>query len=357
MKRYGRTGLIIVAICACALLFIRFFPNTLAGTEAGIALPAPLEKPAPATVADEQPPAAPPSENVPGQAVRGEAEDDEDLNRQVIVARLSELFGARIGHPGVQLQAIERLIRYLKEIYPENWQDHVFDLLTLAFPDQAQTMYDNYLKLMDYKQWVTGNYNLLIGLKATERKNYLWDMRRAFFGDDTDRIWEMEIRADKLSRSLEQIDETQLPFAEKVDYYRVSLDGIYGDQAEAYRRAYRQNIIDKFLALESVQAELRRMNAEARHEHLADLRTAMGMDQAALNRWSALDTLRDHRWENGRAYMQARTQVLDRFSGKDREQRLEQLRRDFFGDEADIIRNEEQSGLFRFSGQRVYGKN
>ena len=357
MKRYGRIGIIITVICICGLLFIRFFPNAAAGPKVGGTLPAPSEKPAPETVAYVQPPAAAALENVPGPTGDGDPEDVEDLNHRIIAARLNELFAARIYHSGVQLQAIERLIRYLKEIYPEHWPDHVFDLLCRAFPDQARTMYDHFLKLMDYKQWLADNYNLLIGMKATERRDYLWDMRRSFFGDDTDRIWEMEIRADKLARSLEQIDETQLPFAEKVNYYRVSLDGIYGNQAEAYRQAYRQNSIDKFLTLESVQAELRRMNSETRHEHLSNLRTVMGMDQAALDRWSALDALRDHRWENGRAYMKARAQILDRSGGPDREYRLDQLRREYFGEEADIIRNEEQSGLFRFSGRRVYGKN
>ena len=356
MKRYGRTGIIITVICICALSFIRFFSNSEAGPEAGALLPATMPGASP-TNPVELLPSTVTTANLPASDATEDTKDDEELNQQVIVARLNELFAAGINHPGVQLQAIERLIRYLKDIYPDNWQDHVFDYLSRAFPEQVRTMYDNYLKLMDYKQWVTDNYNLLISMKASERKDFLWDMRRSFFGDDTDRIWEMEIRAAQLDRSLEEIDNTQMPFADKVNYYLVSLDGIYGSQAEAYRRAYRQNIIDRFLTLESVQADLRRLNAEARHEHLTGLRTVMGMDQAALDRWSTLDDSRDHRWENGRAYMQARTRVLSQAGGPDRESRLDQLRREFFGDEADIIRNEEQSGLLRFSGQRIYGKN
>ncbi len=359
MKRYKTTGIIISAILICVISFIWFFSKTEASLEQ-TAMPAEKQSGSLSEMMTTEKSFPSSGKETPEADISDEAgteETDEELNQVVIVARLNDLFAGRMDHAGVQLQAIEKLIGYLKEIYPENWQAHVYEYLTLAFPERAAALYDNFHKLMDYKQWVANNYMILLGMKTNERKAFLWDKRKTFFGDDVEQIWEMEIKGEKLTRSLEQINETKIPFNEKVNYYLVSIDSIYDNQAETYKQAYQQNMIDKFLTLKSVQADLQDMAPEERKENLADLRCAMGMDAAALNRWSELDDLREQRWENGRSYMQARADILNEPGGPDREYQLDQLRQTFFGEEAETIKNEETSGLFRFTGPRVFGKN
>ncbi|MDY6904900.1 MAG: hypothetical protein SWH61_09450 [Thermodesulfobacteriota bacterium] len=359
MKVYKTAGIVISVVLICAISWIWFFSKTEAGLEPND-ISAEEENTPSMTMVEKEKSFVSPAEVSLTADSAGEveaSETDEALHQAVIVARLNELFANRIDHVGVQLQAIEKLIRYLKKIYPEDWREHVFDYLNLAFPEQATAMYHNFLTLMDYKQWVADNYMLMMRMKTAERSAFLWEKRRQFFGDDTDQIWEMEIKAEQLAQSLKEINAADMPFEQKVNYYLDSIDGIYDNQAEAYKRAYQQNMMDKFLTLENVQADLRKMGPEERNRSLTDFRSAMGMGEAALNRWSALDRVRNQRWENGRAYMQARADVLNQPGGPDREYKLDQLRQSFFGDEAEIIKNEEQSGLFRFSSQRVYGKN
>ncbi len=358
MKRYLISGTLVFVLTVGVLLLGRIFPETAAGSKTPV-VPGPETKVgANAPVVEEEPASETGSTNTVNNDKQEGAVLDEALNRQIIVARLKELFGSRIGHIRVQLQAIEKLIHYLKDTYPDDWQGRVFDFLSLAFPEQAAELYDNYLRLMDFKQWVADNYTRLVNMKAAERKDFLWAKRKQFFGDDAEVIWEMEIKAEQLAESLQQINGQQsMPFTEKINYYQVSMESIYADRADAYKQSRQQNLMDRFLELDSVQTDLARMSAREREANLARFRMSMGLDKAAVDRWAALDNLRDDRWENGRAYMRERERVLNQPLGPDREYRLGQLRQSYFGKQAPIIEQEEAAGLFRFQGERVYGKN
>ncbi|MEW6079096.1 MAG: hypothetical protein AB1724_14895 [Thermodesulfobacteriota bacterium] len=283
---------------------------------------------------------------------------DPELNRQMVVARLREMFDGKLDHPRIQLQVIEKLIRYLKEVYPEAWQNHLMEYLTAAFPDQAKALYDQYLKYSQFTEWVSANYSTLISLNAEERKQLLWAKRRQYFSDQADVVWEMELKAEQMALSLQEIERRQeAPFQDKVNFYLAEINGIYDVQADTYRRSYQQKVMDQFLEVESVQADLRRMTPEARRENLTRFRAAVGLDDEAITRWSQLDSLRDERWEKGRDYMRARQELASVSADPDADSRLDDLRQSYFGAEAEIIKNEEHSGLFRFSQKRVYGKN
>jgi hypothetical protein len=115
--------------------------------------------------------------------------------------------------------------------------------------------------------------------------------------------------------------------------------------------------MNRFLSLESVQAELDGMSPEARAQSLREVRKGMGLDDAALARWDALDKERDARWEAGAKYMLEREALSQKYAGDELARRLAALRARYFGDEAEVIAAEEESGLYRFARPRRWGQN
>lgn len=356
MKRYQITGAVVCGVAVCAFALIWFFsePEAPVGLSPGPGLKterAALDNTGAGKTTFEQ-------ESIFEETTPGDVELDEETSRQLVVARMKELFGKTISHARVQLQAIEKLIQYLKGVYPESWQEHVSEYLSAAFPEHAAILHDKYLKFTGFKQWISDNYALLVDMDPDDRKALLWEKRNRFFGNEAEIIWELERKAEQVAQSLEEINrQKETPFNEKVSSYLISLDDIYAQQAEAYTRLHQQRMMDRFLSLESVQADLRQMSAEERKAGLDLFRTAMGLDDAALNRWTELDEARDRRWANGQAYMQARQQVIERSGDLSRNLKMDELRQNYFGAEANTIKQEEEAGLFRFSQERLYGKN
>ncbi len=357
MKTYKITGIVICSVTLCALSLIWFFPKT----EANLGPPLNAEKTT-GRLAQESKAVSEPSVFAGEEILEGtdiyDPESDEELNQEIVVARLHELFEKRIYHPRIQLQAIEKLMRYLQDIYPEEWQDHVFDYLSAAFPEYAEELYDHYLKFVEFKQWIKDNYMLISGMNAVEQKEYMRAKRKQFFGDEAEVIWEMEIKAECVADSLKAINgQKEMVFDDKINYYLATLDDVYGNQAEFHKKSYQQKIMDQFLEVESVQEDLQQMAPEERKENLENFRKTMGLDDAALNRWAELDGVRDERWENGQAYMRKREAIRNESNGPTLEYRLDDLRKEYFGAEAEAIKQEEETGLFRFNRKRVYGKN
>jgi len=119
--------------------------------------------------------------------------------------------------------------------------------------------------------------------------------------------------------------------------------------------ARRYELTSRFLELPSVQKELSYMSPDDRNETLTQIRKGLGMDVEAIERWKSLDTERDDRWKTGQSYMSARDALT---SGGASESDLNELRLKYFGPEqAEVIKNEEESGFFRYKQERVYGKN
>jgi len=65
--------------------------------------------------------------------------------------------------------------------------------------------------------------------------------------------------------------------------------------------------------------------------------------------------VRDQRWDAGMQYMQQRAELEKKYKGAELEKQLDSLRMKYFGDEAETIKNEEESGYYRFSQPRKYG--
>ena len=88
------------------------------------------------------------------------------------------------------------------------------------------------------------------------------------------------------------------------------------------------------------------------------MRKGLGLDDAALGRWDALDHERDRRWEVGLKYMAERAALAKQYSGEDaRGACSRSCGARYFGAEAATIADEEASGFFRFDRPRRHGLN
>ncbi|HEX8821120.1 MAG TPA: hypothetical protein VF794_14420, partial [Archangium sp.] len=86
-------------------------------------------------------------------------------------------------------------------------------------------------------------------------------------------------------------------------------------------------------------------------------REEMGLDDEALKRWDELDKVRDTRWEVGSQYMSEREALAQQYSGAELETKLQELRTRYFADEAGTVAEEEETGFYRFSRPRQWGRN
>jgi hypothetical protein len=285
--------------------------------------------------------------------------DDEALRQvvtmQVIVAKLLDAYANTIDHPRIRLQAIQKLVNYLKQAYPDTWREHVAQYLRAAFPEQAERLYAQFLSWEEYTAWMQGNYQATMAMPVDQRRDFIWAKRKQFFGEEATLIWAKEIEEQQVSDAVAELGQLkQAPFEEKAAYYNARLEEIYADEFEAYKRKYSQKVMDQFLSAEDVQQDLRNMPADRRQASLDDFRRSIGLDELAVKRWSDLDATRDTRWQTGETYMQRRAQIL---SEKGDDADLDSLRNELFGAEAQTIRDEEASGYFRFQRKRIYGQN
>jgi len=276
-----------------------------------------------------------------------------------LVAHLRSRYGANIGNSYVQIKLIEALMRHFQKHDPLHWQQALLAAVRAAFPDRHDEIAKNLERRLAYERWLEENRARLDGLEPAERRAVIRQERNRLFGEEAaDEIWASEQKNQAVAETLAEIDGQQgKSLGDKLATYTERLEDIYEDKYDSYLENHRHEVMNRFLALESVQAELDAMSAEARAESLREIRKGMGLDEAALGRWDALDHDRDARWEAGKKYMAERTALVEAYSGKELEQKLAELRRRYFGDEAEVIAAEEESGFFRFARPRRWGQN
>ncbi|QQR43109.1 hypothetical protein JKA73_29270 [Myxococcus xanthus] len=300
---------------------------------------------------------APPT---PG-AVNAAAPAAESLALELEVLRLSllERFGSRLHEPSVQLRMLEQLMRYFQTRSPDRWREELQTFLRRAFPGQYEALATLLRDRLDYEKWVKDNDTYLRGLDSKQRRAAVWDARNRLFGKETAQsLWASELKHQALVDALQVIDARQdLPLSEKLSAYKARLGEVYGDGAPAQLARHSQETMNRFLALPSVQRELTGMTPAERARSLWAVRQEMGLNDEALRRWDALDQTRDARWEAGLRYMAERATLARALSGDALEARLQEVRARYFGTEADVIAQEEASGLFRFTRPRQWGRN
>jgi hypothetical protein len=83
----------------------------------------------------------------------------------------------------------------------------------------------------------------------------------------------------------------------------------------------------------------------------------MGSSEEQVERMAARDADNERRWQVGYQYMEKRDEAVKLYQGAELEERLDALRQQYFGNEANTIALEEKDNFFRFKRPRIYGRN
>jgi hypothetical protein len=276
-----------------------------------------------------------------------------------LVAYLRARFGKNIASSYVQIQMLEKLMRYFQAKDPTGWQADLLAAVREAFPERYAEIAANLQHRLDYEAWLKSNHDRLRGLGEREHRDALWEERRRLFGDEAaGEIWASEQKNQAVSDALAAIDaRPDATTADRLAQYKETLQDTYQENAETFLQNHRQEALDRFLTLPSVQRELSSLALADRAAALRDVRKGLGLDDAALGRWDALDHERDRRWQVGAQYMAERAALAKQYSGDALEAHVQDLRARYFGAEAATIASEEASGFFRFDRARTYGLN
>ncbi|MGH8530828.1 MAG: hypothetical protein ACRETN_13465 [Nevskiales bacterium] len=298
------------------------------------------------------PPAAAYSATPPAvYAVSLSAQDSE------FIAGLREQFKVVIHRKHAQIKAIEQLIAYLMARYPEDWSFRLYAFLQQLFPELADPLYAQFQKLTQYNDWLRENREVLMRMSPQERRAALLAARRAAFGADAAEIWASEQRTARIQGPLAALNAAEgVPLDDKLASYVGAINEAYGDKAGAFVQTRQTELMNRFLAVESVQSDLHALSPAQRNAALRNIRRGMGMDEAALQRWDELDRSRDEAWDSGQRYRVERERIQKEYDGEDEARELQKLQEESFGAEAETVRAEEQSGFYRYSQRRRYGR-
>jgi hypothetical protein len=337
-----------VFVLAGALLVAAILWLAMRGYE-----PAPLpvaesaEAPAPAYRPLRAPPLKPP----PATQV------DLSIDDRSFASRLREKFAARIGDPHARIKLVEQILAYLEAQGAAGDLARAYALLKSVFPELADALFAKLQGLIAYDSWLAENREALGSMSPSDRRQVLWEARRTLFGEDASAIWAGEVRNEQLESSIEAIAaNAQLSTSEKLQKYVGAIEETYGERAKDVVARQQTELLDRFMEIDAVQADLGAMAPEQRRDALREIRSAMGMDEQALHRWDALDAERDRAWAEGQQYVLERDAILARFDGAEQEQQLRALQDRLFGPAAEEIRNEEAAGFHRFAQPRRIGR-
>jgi hypothetical protein len=276
-----------------------------------------------------------------------------------LVAFLRARFGKHIDNPYVQIQMLEKLMRHFQEKNPSGWQAELLAAVRAAFPERYAEIAANLQHRLDYEEWLKKNEERLRGLGERERREAIWEERKRLFGEAAaNDIWASERKNQAVTDALAAIDaRPDATVADRLAQYKESLLETHQENTDTFLQNHRQDTLNRFLGLDSVQRELASLSSADRAKALRDVRKGLGLDEAALGRWDTLDQERDRRWEMGRKYMAERAALAKEYSGDALETHLQELRVRYFGAEATTIADEEAAGFFRFDRPRKYGLN
>jgi hypothetical protein len=279
------------------------------------------------------------------------------VNEQQFLIELTEKFAPVISVKHAQIRMLEQLISYLKAKYPQDWQSRVEAMLMQMYPDRGAELVAKYQAWANYNEWLVTERDVLRAMSVEERRDALWAKRFDAFGADAELIWAAELRNRQIEDALQEAGNfADGDSVQKLNHFLVTVEGVLGDRTETLLKTRQTELMNRFLALATVQQELRQIPAERRLQSLAAIRSGLGMDAEAVGRWSELDQRRDQAWTIGANYMQQRQQLVLDYEGVEQHDRISALQNGLFAGKAELIQREEQGGFFRYGGERHIGK-
>ncbi|MDZ4725646.1 MAG: hypothetical protein SH817_05790 [Leptospira sp.] len=298
------------------------------------------------------------SSNLPELPENYEDIDFNQLTPEQIARIMLEKYGKNIDNARVQIALLEELMKDLPKLYPDNWVEKLHEILNLAFPDRALELFRMSEKLYSYNKFRENNMTRLGLMSDSDRKKEMWKERYRLFGEKADEIWAMEKKMQNVSDALKRIEESPTGNVDaKLNSFKSTLKENFGKELPQVLEKRQQTLTEGFIS--SVQKDLKTMSYDSRKSTLRDIREAMGMDQAALNRWDALEDERETKWQNLEKYKELRTKLYGNKTtiSPEQQKEIDVMRTKLFGEEAEIIKNEEASGYFRSPEERNFGIN
>lgn len=246
---------------------------------------------------------------------------------------------------------------------PEKGRALFHEMLKKAFPEYADVIMATLDKIDQYNQWLMDNRSMLAGMSATERLAAMEKKRKELFGEDADKIWSgdelaTEARKARIQDTLAVLNESRdTTIEEKLEVYQGTIKEAYENTPEGFILNQGDLLSKVFFSIDSVQEELKQMNSQDRQQEINRIRRKMGFTEKQVESMARRDADNEMRWEAGLQYMKDRDKVVQQYQGQEQEEKLKELREQYFDDEAKTIELEEKGDFFRFQRPHIYGRN
>ena len=277
-----------------------------------------------------------------------------DLTFEQKLALLRDKWSKHIDKGYMQIKMLEEVMNLCKKERPDDWVACTNELAGAAFPQLGDKLLNQLSALVRYNDWLSRHKDKLDKMGRKDRQKLLNEMRGKLFGEENAKdIWANEIRVEAVRNTLDDMKEAKgKDLSTKLSALKTTLNEVFGDQAKAYVERHQQELTNAVMT--AVQDDLKALTPTQQKHALRTIRSEMGMDKAALERWDALDNERQNRWATGKNYL-AEREKLAANPGGNSEAALNELRQKYFGAEAEAIATEEAEGFYRYKGEQRIG--
>jgi hypothetical protein len=278
------------------------------------------------------------------------------------VKELRNYYGKTISEKATQA-SLFNLRKFIMSTHPGKGKDLFYNMLKRAFPGYADAIMATLDKLDQYNLWLKDNKDILSKMTATERLAALEKKRKELFGEDADKIWTgeelaTEARKAKVQDTIAVLNESRdTTMDEKIDVFQGALREAYDNTPDRFILDQGAYLSKVFFSLDSVQDVLKKMSSQDREQEINRIRKRMGLTDEQIEFMTKRDADNEMRWEAGLQYMKDRDKVLAQYEGEEQEEKLKELRKQYFDDEANTIELEEKDDFFRFKRPHIYGRN
>lgn len=263
----------------------------------------------------------------------------------------------------VSVQAsLQDLLSFVLERYPQDGVAIFEYIITQAFELQAENILALIRNLNIYEKWYEENLLSLNDMNVLERDGKLWEKRYEIFSNLADEIWEKETNKKEykqkvVQETLKRLNKSNdMAMSERLYILQTTIEEQFSDTPQSLL-INKGLLANMYFRLDSVQQDLAQMPAIERQQALAQSRRQLGYTESSITDLAKQDALKELRWENGYQYMNDRDQLASSFQGQELQNKLGDLRTEYFNQQAATIEAEEKSGFMRYERPRVYGSN
>lgn len=233
-----------------------------------------------------------------------------DLTFEQKLALLRDKWSKHIDKGYMQIKMLEEVMNLCKKERPDDWVACTNELaVNAAFPQLGDKLFNQLSALVRYNDWLSRHKDKLEKMGRKDRQKLLNEMRGKLFGEENAKdIWANQIRVEAVRNTLDDMKEAKgKDLSTKLSALKTTLNEVFGDQAKAYVERHQQELTNAVMT--AVQDDLKALTPTQQKHALRTIRSEMGMDKAALERWDALDNERQNRWATGKNYLAEREKL------------------------------------------------